>query len=124
MSRGPQYIVVAGAVGVVLAMVALQVQLLLVAASTGVLLVVVIRLLGHPESLRARYGVVGVVAGGACWAVAYYVSVRYNVPLESLSVTHAVPRIVRRLPFFGTALLAAGATVLAILWFVREPTKE
>lgn len=60
------------------------------------------------------------VVGLALLALAYLVCSHYGISFEALEYDRSFPRAVRRLPYFGIALLTSGVTTIAISIFRQQ----
>ncbi|MFY9260371.1 MAG: hypothetical protein WAO71_07690 [Gallionella sp.] len=74
---------------------------------------------GKEESFEPPLGYLLVVLGLTCLAIAFYISNRYGITFEALDHDKTFPKFVRKLPYFGVALLTMGA-VIVIKSFFRK----
>lgn len=61
-----------------------------------------------------------IIFGLSLLLIAYFVCAHYGLSFEALDHDRSFPKAVRRLPYFGIALLTSGATAIVISVF-RQP---
>lgn len=78
----------------------------------GVAIVIYDQFRWNGEALTLRIGLLFLVFGSLCLAIAIFTSISYEMTFVEFVVDRTLPKISRRLPYYGIFLITVGALVV------------